>query len=300
MEVRELCAFVAVVEEGGMSAAARRLHMSQSALSQTVQSLERQVGAQLLVRDHSGARATEVGQVLLGEARALIEHHERAMAAVTGAAGSVAGTAGLLRVGMPMEFPPDRLPAALARLGAQFPATRVELRHSSSAAQLADLRAGDLDVALVRDRPADTALDAVLAVREALGVVLAAEPARHLAHHGAGIALHRLSGLRWIGFPRADTPAWYDQVAATLRGHGIDVRDEHRPIIAEVKLAAVGAGGAFALAPSGWAATLPEGVVWQPLMGDPIVRRTWALWQADARQRDLAALIQALDTATGQ
>jgi DNA-binding transcriptional LysR family regulator len=43
MENRELCAFAAVAEEGGMSAAARRLHVSQSALSQTIQSLERQL-----------------------------------------------------------------------------------------------------------------------------------------------------------------------------------------------------------------------------------------------------------------
>ncbi|HMH90182.1 MAG TPA: LysR family transcriptional regulator [Streptosporangiaceae bacterium] len=61
MEIRELRAFVAVAEEGGMSAAARRLHVSQSALSQTIQSLERQAGAQLLARDHAGARPTRAG-----------------------------------------------------------------------------------------------------------------------------------------------------------------------------------------------------------------------------------------------
>ena len=41
MEIRVLRAFVAVVEEGGLSAAARRLHMSQPSLSQSIQALEK-------------------------------------------------------------------------------------------------------------------------------------------------------------------------------------------------------------------------------------------------------------------
>ncbi|MEV1200816.1 LysR family transcriptional regulator, partial [Microbispora rosea] len=48
MELRELRAFVVVAEEGGMSAAARRLHVSQPALSQTVGMLERRLGVKLL------------------------------------------------------------------------------------------------------------------------------------------------------------------------------------------------------------------------------------------------------------
>jgi hypothetical protein len=36
-------------------------------------------------------------------------------------------------------------------------------------------------------------------------------------------------------------------------------------------------------------------VTWLPLIGNPIVRRTWAAWQASSRRRDLAALVAALD-----
>ncbi|HMH90181.1 MAG TPA: hypothetical protein VK586_03760 [Streptosporangiaceae bacterium] len=36
---------------------------------------------------------------------------------------------------------------------------------------------------------------------------------------------------------------------------------------------------------------------WHRLVGDPIVRRTWAIWPADARRRDLATLVAALDGA---
>lgn len=297
MEIRELRAFVAVVDARGLSAAARRLHVSQSALSQTMRTLERQVGQQLLIRDHAGARPTDVGRTLAREARELLTRYDALVAAV---AAPDAATAGRIRVGVPLEFPVDVLPEALARLAERHPDTKVEMLHSSSAAQLAALRAGDLDVALVRDRPADPRLDAVLTVEESMGVILTAARSNDLAEP-SGVQLHRLGGLDWIAFARSDSPAWYDQVAAILRGHGLAVPDQpagnERPVTAEVKLAAASAGRAFALASPGWGRPLPDGLIWHPLVGHPIVRRTWAVWRADARERDLAALITVLDRA---
>lgn len=178
VEVRELRAFVAVAEEGGLSAAARRLYVSQSALSQTVKSLERQLGVQLLLRSSTGVTTTEAGAILLREARALIAQHERALVAVAGAA---AVNPGVLRVGIPLEFPADLLPTVLADLSSTYPLTRVTVSHASSAAQLAALQDGELDVALVRECPADPRYDAVLAVEEAIGVILATARADELA-----------------------------------------------------------------------------------------------------------------------
>jgi molybdate transport repressor ModE-like protein len=295
MEIRELRAFIAIAEEGSLSAAARRRHLSQSAMSQTVQSLERQLGVALLRRSSAGVTATEEGAILLREARALVAQFDRLEAAVAGEASAGTST---LRVGIPLELPAGLLPAALAELSAIWPRTRVEFSHASTAVQLAELAAGQLDVALVRECPADPRYDAVLAVEEALGVVLAAVRADELASQ-AGIRLHRLAGLDWVGFPRAEAPLWYDQLTATLRGHGIALDHQpppgEHPLLAEVKFAAVAAGRAFALAPPDWAQPLPDGVRWQPLVGNPIVRRTWAVWTASARRRDLATLIAALD-----
>lgn len=197
VEIRELRAFAVVAEEGSVSAAARRLHLSQSALSQTIQSLERQLGVQLLLRSRTGVSTTEAGAILLREGRALIAQYDQMIAAVPGrdAAGP-----GLLKVGIPLELPADLLPGVLTELSTAFPLTRVEVSHASSAAQLAELEAGQLDVALVRESPADPRFDAVLAVEESLGVVLATVQADKLADP-SGIRLHRLAGLDWTGFP---------------------------------------------------------------------------------------------------
>ncbi|MEV6296965.1 LysR family transcriptional regulator [Streptomyces sp. NPDC051896] len=294
MELRELRAFVAVVEEGGLSAAARRLHVSQPALSQTVSGLERQLGVKLLVRGSAGVRATEAGTALLGEARAVLARHDqalRAMAQYTGPGG------GALWIGIPLELPSGLLDPALAELAGAHPDTRVQARHLSTAEQLAALQSGELDVGFLRERPSGPEFDALLVVRERLGVLLAAEQTAELAGPD-GIALDALVGLQWVGFPRSGSPAWYDELTAILRGHGLDLGPEApkgQALIADVKLAAVASGRAFALAPPGWQQPLPTRVTWSPLVGHPLVRRTWVVWPADSRRRDLGRFIAALD-----
>jgi DNA-binding transcriptional LysR family regulator len=80
VEFRELAAFVAIAEEGGLSAASRRLHISQPALSQTVNGLERELGMKLLVRSSTGVQPTEAGMAFLAEARELLARRDQAVA----------------------------------------------------------------------------------------------------------------------------------------------------------------------------------------------------------------------------
>ncbi|MEV4144036.1 LysR family transcriptional regulator [Amycolatopsis sp. NPDC049691] len=290
MEIREMRAFVAVVEAGTMSKAARRLHVSQPALSQTITALERRLGVQLLVRTSTGVQATEAGTTLLGEARAVLARHEQALAALARHT-----TTGVLRVGVPLELPPELLPSALARLAEEYPETRVQARHLSSVAQVAALRAGELDVGLVRERPPGPDLDAVLVVTEDVGVLLAADLAEKL---GSPVRLEDLAGLEWFAFARAGSPAWYDELAAILRSHGLTVGPEvpeEQRLIVELKIPAVSSGGAYAFAPPEWPYPMPDTVRWVPLAGNPIVRRTWAVWPATSHRRDLAAFVAALE-----
>jgi DNA-binding transcriptional LysR family regulator len=113
-----------------------------------------------------------------------------------------------------------------------------------------------------------------------------------------GAALESLGGLEWVGFPRAGSPAWHDELTATFRAHGIDVgpsTDDHQDLIAAVKLVAVSTGKAFALAPAHRDHPLPGGVTWLPLVGHPVVRRTWVVWRADSHRRDIGVLISAFE-----
>src|SRR3954453_7555754 len=82
LELRHLRYFVAVAEAGQISAAARRLHLAQPALSQAIHALEREVGVELLERHARGVRLTAAGLAFLRHATATIA---RAHAAVQAA-----------------------------------------------------------------------------------------------------------------------------------------------------------------------------------------------------------------------
>jgi DNA-binding transcriptional LysR family regulator len=223
----------------------------------------------------------------------VLARYEQAVAAVA-RHGSTGG--GVLRLGVPLELPPDLLARPFADLATACPDTQVSARHLATAAQFAALRAGELDIGLVREHPIGPDLDAVLVVDEPLGVLLATSIVRERA--GAnGVRLDALAGLDWVGFPRSGSPAWYDQLTGTMRGHGIEVvpPPKDQALLPEVKLTGVASGRAFAFAPPNWSVPIPEHVVWVPLVGDPIVRRTWAVWPANSRRRDVGRLVATLE-----
>ena len=295
MEFRELTAFVAIVEEGGLSAASRRLHISQPALSQTMNNLERELAVKLLVRSSTGVQPTEAGTTFLVEARAVLARRDQAlatMAALTADGGSV------IRLGVPLELDPDVLPRALARFTAKFPEARVVPRQLSTAAQFVALRDDTLDVGLVRERPAGPEFDAMLVSRENLGILIPSDVADELVGPD-GVQLDALHGLKWIGFPRSGSPAWFDELTSIFRSHGIDVGPsvpDDLELIVAMKFASVSSGHAFALAPPRRLDQLPEAVAWAPLVGNPLVRRTWVVWPANSRRRDVGHFITMFDT----
>jgi DNA-binding transcriptional LysR family regulator len=294
VELRELSAFVAIVEEGGMSAASRRLHVSQPALSHTVNGLERELGVKLLERSSTGVQPTEAGMAFLAEARALLARRDQALATM---AELTVDSGSIIRLGIPLELDPDVLPRTLARFTAKYPETRVVPRQLSTATQFLALRDDTLDVGLVRERPAGPEFDAMLVSRENLGVLIASDLAEHLVGPD-GVQLDALQGLKWVGFPRAGSPAWFDELTSILRSHGIDVGPpvpEDLELIVAMKFASVSSGHAFALAPQRRIDQLPDAVAWAPLVGNPLVRRTWAVWPASSRGRDVAHFVTTFD-----
>jgi LysR family transcriptional regulator (chromosome initiation inhibitor) len=113
-----------VLDEGSLDAAARRLHLTPSAVSQRVKSLEQQLGRVLLVRSKP-ARATEAGAAVVRLARqlALLEHDT--LAAFGYGAGDQAGDGAARPVSIPLAVNADSLGTwllpALARVAEQHP-----------------------------------------------------------------------------------------------------------------------------------------------------------------------------------
>lgn len=146
IDLRQLRQFVAVAEELHFRRAADRLGMSQPPLTVAIRRLEEEVGAILVERGQKTVRLTAAGAVLLDEARRLLASADAALTATRDAA---AGKLGRVRLGYVGSAMYGRLPEQLRSFRREYPDVRIDLREMTTAGQVAALRAGDLDLAIV-------------------------------------------------------------------------------------------------------------------------------------------------------
>ncbi len=148
VELRQLAVFVAVAEELSFTRAAVRLSVVQSAVSATVRALERELGAELLVRSTHHVALSDAGQLLLPEARATLAAAQEARHVVEQHRGGLRGTVrlGILQV---LRDQPVSAARVISALRAEHPGITVEPRHAGSAVLAEDVRQGRLDAAYV-------------------------------------------------------------------------------------------------------------------------------------------------------
>jgi DNA-binding transcriptional LysR family regulator len=117
-------AFTRVVQHGNFAAAARELRLSRSAVSKYVIELERELGAQLLVRTTRSASPTENGQAYYERCIAILADLEEADRAV---ASLQSEPRGLLRINAPMSFGTLHLGRAVADFMEKYPELQIQL-----------------------------------------------------------------------------------------------------------------------------------------------------------------------------
>lgn len=148
MELRQLRYFVTVVEEGGFTRAAQRLHLTQPGLSAQIRQLERELGQPLLERGARRVTPTEVGAAVLADARAALAAAERIAHTVDEFTGLLRGQ---VRVGLISGAATDEfdVPAALAAFHDDHPQVGISLTEATSEDMLAAVSRGELDIALI-------------------------------------------------------------------------------------------------------------------------------------------------------
>jgi DNA-binding transcriptional LysR family regulator len=258
VDLRHLRYFVAVAEELSFTRAARRLGMAQPPLSQQIRRLEQAVGSPLFTRAPRVA-LTEAGTVFLEAARRTLAQ----IALGIDSAGRVGrGVAGRLTVGFASSVVFTSLPHAFRAFAARYPEVEFQLREMHSGAQLEALRAGTIDVALLRESPSDGDLDMETVVRESFIAVL---PARHRLAARGRVAPRQLAQEPFILFPREIAPTLYDQIAAICRAGDFSPRVAHEALEWYTVTGLVGAGLGVSIAPAGLARLRWPGVVYRPL-----------------------------------
>ena len=165
MDLRQLRYFVAVAEERHFGRAAERLHMAQPPLSQAIRQLETDLGVLLLHRTTRRVDLTDAGTAYLARARSILADVEQASQEARRVA---AGAVGHLAIGCVGSATYSLLPSLSRHLAAELPGVDFSFRGEMLAPdQVEALRAGEIDVALLRSPVADLSLT-VTPLRRAL------------------------------------------------------------------------------------------------------------------------------------
>jgi DNA-binding transcriptional LysR family regulator len=144
--------YTAVVDSGGFTKAAERVHLTQSTVSQQIKKLESNLGTLLLRRDKSTGtiETTEAGELLLSYARRLLATAEEAAEMM-----QKPSAPRTVRLGVPEDFAGRRLIDLLTGFSAASPRIRLDTVSGWSAELRRLLDAGEIDLALIKREPGD-------------------------------------------------------------------------------------------------------------------------------------------------
>jgi DNA-binding transcriptional LysR family regulator len=139
-----LKSLIAIAESGSFTAAATRVHRTQSAVSMQMRKLEAQLGRKLFARAGREARLTSDGELLLAHARRILKLQAEALAVFDRQT-----LEGEVRLAAPDDYASTFMPGILVRFAASHPLVRVDLRSLPSHEAARQVARGEVDLALV-------------------------------------------------------------------------------------------------------------------------------------------------------
>ena len=147
MEIRQLRAFIAIIETGTFTAGAGRVHITQAAISMQIRQLELELGTPLFVRAPRRVLLTQAGEMLLERTRRILREHDAALAELHELAGAERGR---LRLGSASAMvSANPLPSILQKLRTRHPRAEITIVSGTSEELVGKLLQGELDAAFV-------------------------------------------------------------------------------------------------------------------------------------------------------
>lgn len=290
MELRHLRSFVVAAEELHVGRAAARLHLTQPSLSRQLAALERDVGVPLFTRIRRRFGLTPAGEVFLTAARDIVR---RADAAARDAQRAHRGELGTLRLGFVQSATFEAMPRLLAAFRAAHPDVTLTVSAMTTLRQVAALRAGELDVGLLRPPISEPTLTTRVVSRDPLVVAL---PGGHPLARRKRVPLTALADEPFVLYTREYGPAVQDAIIGYCMAAGFTPRivQEAAGVQTIVALVAAGLGVSLLIAPT--PPTAEEAVVYRPISGDV---PTWELVLAWPTENRTAVLDRFLAVAEG-
>ncbi len=189
-KLNRMAVFAIVVSEGSLAAAARRLGMSASAVSQHLRALEQAVGVPLLYRSTRRLTLTDAGAAFYPDCEAMLNHAQEAERRLAEMRDTLTGE---LRISATVGIGGQPLCSAMSPLLLQHPGLRLRIIATDNVLDMIEHR---IDIALRFSRQlSDTSMIAHPLVEWPM--VICAAPA-YLTRHGVPETPQQLAGHRWI------------------------------------------------------------------------------------------------------
>jgi DNA-binding transcriptional LysR family regulator len=256
MGPRQLKSFIALAEELHFGRAAKRVNLSQPALSLQVQGIEEELEVKLFFRNRRKTELTQAGVVFLNEAREVLQRTEQAIATVRRAA---LGHVGTLRIGFISTAAAIITPKLVKRFHDKYSHVDIELRNILTRDQITHLQERKIDVGFLR-MPLPTPPDIRTRVihREPFVLLL---PASHPLAQLKAVTLADCQGADFVMYTRKMAPGFHDSIMSILHRNGLTphVVQEASEMYTLISLVATGLG--VAVAPASIALHLVENVV---------------------------------------
>jgi DNA-binding transcriptional LysR family regulator len=292
MELRQLRFFVTLAEELHFGRAAAREHIVQSALSQHIQRLEREIGVRLLDRSTHHVELTKAGSVFLIEARQILAMADRAVET----ARCAERTAPTLSVGI-VDASYDSMPQILREVQRRYPDLEVHQVEVGVPEQFKLLADGRLDVGFGRASLAPSDIASELFRLDPLGVLVAGG---HRFATLTSVPVAMLAEEPLLLSPEGRAPEFNQFVVEMCRSAGF-VPTLYRGMADSIRGAAdlVAQQRCLLCVPSSCSSALP-GLVWKPL-ADPLSRYPWSvLWRASDRSLYVQAVVKCARTVSDE
>lgn len=151
MELRQLKYLLSIGEEGTFTAAADKLYISQSALSQQVKSMENELGVPLFDRSRNRLRFTEAGELLHQRAKRIVNEMDEAKKAIDELEQLYRGT---LKIGVVQTVNAYLIPQIVSSFSSQYPNVTLKVQELSAPLLEKKLYDHDLDLGITF-KPAD-------------------------------------------------------------------------------------------------------------------------------------------------
>lgn len=284
MELRQLQYFIALGEALHFRRAAERLSITQPALSQRIQQLERELGVRLVERTQRRVSLTDAGVVFLEHARTTLAE---AAEAIRLARLAGRGEVGHLGVGAVTSALYGVFPDVVRVFRERYRDVHLTLHELHGDEQTRALRAGRIQVSFLRPPVNETDIEVRTITREPWVIAM---PAAHRLASRQRVPLRVLAGEPFVGFPRELSPVLYDQLISMCQRAGFSPR-----IVQEAQMqtivSLVAAGIGVALVPATLQNLSRKGLLYKGLAGVASKLELAVAWRRDDRSPLLKAFL---------